>query len=114
MKLIVDNGAILAYRRLSYRPWYAIAEFVDNSTDAYFRKPNRRLLDRAFKAEGTQLEVEVVYDRHSSTLRVDDNSSGMSEAELDDAMVIGRAPKSSGGRSEFGMGMKTAAIWFAD
>ena len=24
------------YRRLSYQPWYAIAEFVDNSTQSYY------------------------------------------------------------------------------
>lgn len=114
MKLTVDNGAILAYRRLSYRPWYAIAEFVDNSTDAYFRGDNRALLDAAFKELGIGLEVEVTYDRHLGLLRIADNSMGMSESELSDAMIIGRPPLVTSGRSEFGMGMKTSAIWFSD
>lgn len=114
MRLTIDNGAILAYRRLPYRPWYAIAEFVDNSTDAYFRGENREILDSAFAAEGTKLEVEVTYDRRAGLLRIADNSMGMSESELTDAMVIGRKPTETSGRSEFGMGMKTSAIWFAD
>ncbi|MEI8147680.1 MAG: ATP-binding protein [Actinomycetes bacterium] len=114
MELQVDNGAILAYRRLSYRAWYAIAEFVDNSTDSYFREINRDLMDKAFDKEGKQLEVEVTYDRNEGILRVYDNSIGMSESELEQAMIIGKPPAYSAGRSEFGMGMKTAAIWFAD
>jgi hypothetical protein len=114
MKLLVDNGAILAYRRLSYRPWYAIAEFVDNSTDAYFRGSNRKILDKEFAKAGERLEVEVTYDKQNGTLRIADNSMGMSESELESAMVIGRPPTETGGRSEFGMGMKTSAIWFAD
>ena len=24
------------YRRLSYKPWFAIAEFIDNSTQSYY------------------------------------------------------------------------------
>ena len=45
INLRIGNAAILAYRRLPYRPWYAIAEFVDNSTDAYYRGENRKILD---------------------------------------------------------------------
>jgi hypothetical protein len=48
MKLRLGNSAILAYRRLPYRLWYAIAEFVDNSTDAYLRGDNKKLLDEQF------------------------------------------------------------------
>lgn len=114
MKLQVDNGAILAYQRLSYRPWYAIAEFVDNSIDSYLRGGNRELLDEIFKQEGSRLEVEVSYDRQSRLLRIEDNSIGMSHDELEKALVIGSKPTNSAGLSEFGMGMKTSAIWFAD
>lgn len=114
MKLRIGNAAILAYRRLPYRAWYAIAEFVDNSTDAYLRGNNKELLDKAFEQSGDHLEVEVTYDSKDSILRVVDNSIGMSAEELDQAMIIGERPVLNAGRSEFGMGMKTAAIWFAD
>jgi len=114
MKLSIDNAAILAYRRLPYRAWYAIAEFVDNSTDVYKRDSNQFLLDADFQEKGEKLTVEVTYDKENRILQIMDNSMGMSEEELEVAMVIGKVPRESAGRSEFGMGMKTAAIWFAD
>jgi hypothetical protein len=114
MKLKLGNAVILAYQRLPYRPWYAIAEFVDNSTDAYFRAPNKPLLDKAFKEANEQLDVEVTFDKKQRLLRITDNSMGMSLAELEAAMIIGERPLVTAGRSEYGMGMKTAAIWFAN
>lgn len=114
MELKVENGAILAYRRLSYRPWFAIAEFVDNSIDSYLREENRTLLDSEFAKKGEKLEVEILYLKDEDLLRIVDNSIGMSEEELSMALVIGTPPMRSAGLSEFGMGMKTSAIWFAD
>ncbi len=115
MKLRLGNAAILAYQRLPYKPWYAIAEFVDNSTDAYLRSDNKSRLDEDFELSGERLTVEVTYDRNEGgLLRIHDNSMGMNEDELEEALVIGEPPKISAGRSEFGMGMKTASIWFAD
>jgi len=114
MTLRIGNAAILAYRRLPYRPWYAIAEFVDNSTDAYYRGENRKILDEILNKEGKKLSVEVDYNKQDGTLFISDNSMGMSLEELDRALIIGEKPLITSGRSEFGMGMKTAAIWFAD
>ena len=39
---------------------------------------------------------------------------GMSESELSSALHIGRPPEDRSGRSEFGMGLKTAACWFGN
>jgi len=115
MQLRLGNAAILAYRRLPYKLWYAIAEFVDNSTDAYFRGNNRQILDEHYRNIGEVLSVDVSYQREGKgTLTISDNSIGMSLKELEDALIIGERPTVSSGRSEFGMGMKTAAIWFAD
>lgn len=114
MELKVDNGAVLAYKRLPYKTWYAIAEFVDNSVDSRRRPGNNELMDEVFQQEGGILEVEIVLDKDQKILRIHDNSIGMSQSELTDAMVIGKTPAVSAGLSEFGMGMKTAAIWFAD
>jgi hypothetical protein len=68
MKLRLGNSAILAYRRLPYRLWYAIAEFVDNSTDAYLRGDNKNLLDEQFKKTGEVFSVEIDFDRDNKTL----------------------------------------------
>lgn len=114
IELKLGNEAILAYQRLPYKTWYAIAEFVDNSTDAYQRPGNKERLDAAFKESGERLEVEVTWDPKERLLRIADNSIGMDLKDLEDAMVIGKRPEVSAGRSEFGMGMKTASIWFAN
>ena len=45
-----DVSVYATYRRLSYRPWYAIAEFDDNSTQNYY--DHRTDLQEAYKSEG--------------------------------------------------------------
>lgn len=111
MQLGLGIDVIRSYKRLAYTPWHALAEFVDNSTQSYFN--NRALLDDAF-SEGEKLEVSIVYDRDTGFIRISDNSIGMSESELDHALHIGARPAFTGGRSQFGMGMKTAACWLGD
>lgn len=108
----IGLDAVGSYRRLNYTPWHAIAEFVDNSTQAYF--DNRELLDKTFKREGDKLEVSVVYDRDENLLRISDNSIGMDEETLERALHVAKKPPNPTGRSRYGMGMKTAACWLGD
>jgi hypothetical protein len=118
LTLNLENNALLAFKRLPYKPWYAIAEFVDNSTDAYFRKENRKALDEAFKnakpGDDKLLRVSVVHDKDARLLRISDNSMGMNADELTAAFRVGNPPAVTAGRSEFGMGMKTASVWFGN
>jgi hypothetical protein len=113
VRLVLGNEAIVSYRRLSYKAWYAFAEFVDNSTQSFF--DNRSALEAAFADEGREkLEVFVTYDGASKTIRIVDNAMGMDESEVEAALYIGRPPANSTGRSEYGMGLKTAASWFGN
>lgn len=112
MELQFGIDVIRSYKRLSYTPWHAFAEFVDNSTQSYFN--NRALLDEALHNNGERLEVSIVYDRESGLIRIVDNSIGMSESELAHALRVGARPIDDSGRSQFGMGLKTAACWFGD
>ncbi len=114
MKLQIGKSVIFSYRRLPYRAWYAIAEFVDNSTDVANRKSNVALLKKQMKSDGQNLEISIDFDKTARIVRIRDNSMGMNYDELEKALVISQAPEETSGRSEFGMGMKTAAIWFAD
>lgn len=110
MQIEFGPQIIQSYRRLSYTEWYALAEFIDNSTEAYFA--NKEALDEALGDE--KLEVRIKYDQVGNTLTVSDNSIGMSEEELKNALKVGWTPAFAGGRSRYGLGMKTAACWLGD
>ena len=112
IQLELGLDVIRSYKRLSYTPWHALAEFVDNSTQAYFN--DRAELDPEFERTGEKVEVSIVYDRDRGFIRVSDNSSGMSLDELAYALRIGARPADTSGRSKFGMGLKTAACWLGN
>jgi len=98
---------------MAYEPWTALGEFVDNSTQSYFN--NKEALDKAFAAEGTSLEVSIVYEKDGSgVLRISDNAMGMNRDELTHAMHVGLPPAYAAGRSRYGLGMKQAACWFGN
>jgi hypothetical protein len=105
---------ISSYKRLSYTAWFALAEFVDNSTQAYFN--NRKVLDQQYKKEKSQLTVTIEHgvSTHGPFLRITDNSIGMSKEELEHAVIVGKPPKNKSGRSKYGLGLKTGASWFGD
>ena len=109
LNFVIENDVILSYRRLSYTHWHALAEFVDNSTQAYF--DFKAELDARLNEEGESLEVRITYDRSADELRITDNSIGMSYGDLERALKIGKPPPNTSGRSQYGMGMKTAACW---
>jgi hypothetical protein len=113
VNLELGLDVIRSYKRLSYTPWHAIAEFVDNSTQSYF--DNSDELDADFERTGDKLEVSIIYEREDpGNLQIVDNAMGMSLQELSHALHIGAPPGDTSGRSQFGLGMKTAACWVGD
>ena len=98
------------YRRLAYKWWFALAEFVDNSTQSY--ADNREALDAAFKLAGERFAVHI--STGHDLVRISDNAMGMGLNELERAMVVGVPPQNASGRSRYGLGMKTAACWIGD
>ena len=112
MEFQVGPDIIKSYKRLSYSPWHAIAEMVDNSTQAYFN--NKELLDEKYSRNNEGLEVAIAYDKESDILRISDNSIGMSLLELEDALHIGKITERTSGRSKYGMGLKTSACWIGN
>lgn len=112
LELKIGLDAINSYKRLAYTPWHALAEFVDNSTQAYF--DNQETLDKAFAEEQEILEVSIAYDKDADLLRISDNSIGMSLLDLEHALHVALPPKNTSGRSKYGMGLKTAACWLGN
>lgn len=110
MRFEIENSVIASYKRLSYDAWFAFAEFVDNSTQAYF--DNKGILDHIFSETGERLRVTIEY-AHEFII-ISDNSIGMNVTDLDRALKVGKPPEIPTGRSKYGLGMKTAACWFGD
>lgn len=108
-ELTVGPKAIDAYSRLSYTMWFALAEFVDNSTQS--RTNHSGLIDDVLKAEGRPLTVSIAHNRSQKYLTIEDNSIGMTRDDLIESLKIANPTRDSKGRSKYGMGMKTAACW---
>jgi len=111
IKFTVGPNVILSYKRLDYKIWYALAEYIDNSTQSYFA--NKKELDKAHKDRGEKFSVRISGDR-KKTLSISDNAMGMSLEELTRALSVGVPPDDTSGRSEYGLGMKTASCWLGD
>ena len=98
------------YKNIKYDPWTAIAEFVDNSTQSFYSHKS------ALKAtkHWSGLDVEIIYERNNVSgdrLIIRDNAFGMNFEDFQRAIILDSPPKRAT-RSEFGMGLKTAACWF--
>jgi hypothetical protein len=109
LKFQLGLSSIRNYSRLNYEYWYALAEFIDNSTQSYTN--NSSVLDSEFKKFNEKLEIKIAYDRSRDFLSIRDNAMGMNLNELNSALQMGKPPENTSGRSEFGMGLKTAACW---
>lgn len=99
-------------RHLNYKPWYAMAEFVDNSIQSF-------LYSREFfeSSEGPNFTLSVGIDLDASDngrISIRDNAAGIPESEYERAFRPAAIPEDRSGLSEFGMGMKSAACWFAE
>jgi hypothetical protein len=98
-------------KHLNYKPWFAIAEFIDNAVQSYLS--NRDALV-ALNGAHYKLKVDVRLDTSGPGLIVvTDNAAGISATDFPRAFRAAQVPMDRSGLSEFGMGMKSAACWFA-
>lgn len=105
-------GILALFPHMNYQPWFALAEFVDNALASY--EDNRQRLERTSGA-GYQFRVVVEVDGSDGGLiRVWDNAAGIGPNDYDRAFVTAAPPPHVTGLSEFGIGMKSAACWFAN
>ena len=74
-----DAAALRMFRSLSFTPWYALGEFVDNSISSYFQ--NRKRLERAYGKRYT-CDVRISFDKRVGRLVVEDNAAGIARSEI--------------------------------
>ncbi len=98
-------------RHLNYRPWFAIAEFIDNSIQSYYE--NKEELLKKHKNYKLKVDVEIDGTDRNQKIIITDNAAGIYEKDYQRAFRPAEIPPNREGLSEFGMGMKSAACWFA-
>lgn len=97
-----------AFARLNYRPWYALAEFVDNSLQSALTN-----MEALRRASGGTYHLVVEIDANGDGVEVRDNAAGIHGRDYARAFLPASPPPDKSGLSEFGLGMKAAASWFA-
>ncbi len=102
-------GVIGVFSRLNYKAWYAIAEFVDNSTQSFYSHQ----IELSQKGIN-DVKISINYDPDNDVLKIEDNAFGMEFDDFARAVKVDSPPEDKSGRNEFGMGLKTAASWFGN
>jgi hypothetical protein len=98
-------------RHLNYRPWFALAEFVDNSLQSFLDHREGLI---AIEGKKFHLIVSIELDlSDEGQITVRDNAAGIHKADYARAFRPAELPPDTAGLAEFGMGMKSAACWFA-
>lgn len=98
-------------RHLNYKPWFALAEFVDNAVASYLT--NQEAI-RSIDGDDSKLKVDILIDHGPpAIMTIRDNAAGIGLADYPRAFRPAAAPPDRSGLSEFGMGMKSAACWFS-
>ena len=98
-------------RHLNYKPWFALAEFVDNALQSFV--DCRGQLKRLHGAD-VGLVVEIAMDlADDGRIVIRDNAAGIHRSDYARAFRPAEIPPDRTGLCEFGMGMKSAACWFA-
>lgn len=100
-------GMYTAFARLNYKPWFALAEFVDNSIQSF-------LTHRGALVEAGQdgaLVIDISLD--DNEIVITDRAGGIAWRDFPRAFSPAAPPDDPSGLSEFGLGMKAAACWFA-
>lgn len=104
-------GILSVLRHLNYKPWFAMAEFVDNSLQSYFQ--HRDALEH-LHGNDFRLKVAIELDRSDELrIKIRDNAAGIAKSDYARAFRPAELPPERTGLAEFGMGMKSAASWFA-
>jgi len=96
---------------LEYESWFALAEFVDNSIASY-QQYKKEL--KGIEGDNFNLEVNIEINQVENKITIRDNAASIHKKDYSRAFRAAEIPPDTSGLSEFGMGMKSAACWFAD
>ena len=105
-------GFLSLLPHLNYKPWFALAEFVDNSLQSFL--DYRDELEQV-EGKGYRLKVHIELDgTNDGRITIRDNAAGIHLKDYERAFQPAALPPDRSGLAEFGIGMKSAACWFAN
>ena len=107
----IKPGAYKMYRHMSNKPWYAIAEYIDNAIQSYIS--NKSELKKV-NGKHYKLIIEVNCNYTDDIITIKDNAAGIDTNNFNRAFEPANIPEDATGLSEFGMGLKIASIWLSD
>jgi len=105
-----DVSALRMFRSMSFTPWYALGEFVDNSITSAMKNKDALV---AVNGPDYRVRIQIDFPDGTNDLVIRDNAAGISREEMQRALRMGKAPQDvSVGLSRHGVGMKAAAFWW--
>ena len=105
-----DTAALRMFKNLTFKPWYALGEFVDNSISSGIK--NFETL-KSFNGSDYAVRVSINFDDEMNLLVIDDNAAGISREDLKIALKTGVPPTDTTiGLNRHGVGMKAAGFWW--
>lgn len=105
-----DASALRMFRSMSFTPWYALGEFVDNSITSALLN-HKRLI--AKNGPDYKLNVSISFPAGKDSLIVEDNAGGIARQDMHRALKTGVPPEDTSiGLGKHGVGMKAAALWW--
>ena len=104
-----NAGTYHLYRNQKNEWWNALAEFIDNAIQSFTQS-------KSVLAEvgSNTLTIEIFMGLGRESILIRDNAGGISDREVHRAFEPANRPDDDTGMSEFGIGMKQAALWFGD
>ena len=112
MNLGVGIGLLDNFASYPYTLHGTLGEFIDNSIQAYLDEKNK--LKKVHKKNKEKPYIKIRYIKAKKRIEIIDNSTGISEEELDRALFVGTKKNRIAGEESLGkynMGFKTAARW---
>lgn len=107
----IQTGVYGQFRNLNNKVWYALGEFVDNAVQSF---ENNKSQLREIHDHDYVLEIKINIDRNNDLISIKDNAAGIGLDNYYRAFEPAHIPLDNTGLHEYGMGMKTAAIWLSD
>jgi hypothetical protein len=105
-------GLYALFPSLRYSPWVALGEMVDNSIQSY-QEHKEELI--ALHGPEYKLRIEINYSSGDSpTIQLIDNAAGIYTKDIERAFTPAMPPADKKGISQYGIGMKSSACWYAN